>query len=153
MLSLVGSVSEVAAFATTTPVHRMETEDMVCAAVKFANGALGVIDATTAAYPGFPERIEVIGEKATAIVAGPQLTVYNKATGDVLEIKTEDAAGGTGADPMAFPHDYHRGLIADFLDAVDHKREPAVSGAEALKVHRLIDALIESGSTGRPVQI
>ena len=54
MLSLAGDVEEVFAYATTTPVHRMETEDLVAAAVKYRNGALGVISATTAAYPGFP---------------------------------------------------------------------------------------------------
>jgi predicted dehydrogenase len=43
--------------------------------VKFENGAIGTIDATTAAYPGFPERIEIIGEKATASLAGSDLVV------------------------------------------------------------------------------
>jgi UDP-N-acetyl-2-amino-2-deoxyglucuronate dehydrogenase len=56
MLSLAGPIAEVTGFATTTPVHRMETEDMVCAAARFASGAFGTIDATTAAYPGFPRR-------------------------------------------------------------------------------------------------
>ena len=50
---------------------------------------------------------------------------------------------------MAFPNDWHRGAIADFLDALDEKREPTISGREALKVHRLIDALLEAGATGR----
>src|SRR5207344_3575703 len=58
MLSLAGPIAEVSSYAQTTPVHRMETEDLVCAAVRFASGAVGVIDATTAAYPGGPERIE-----------------------------------------------------------------------------------------------
>lgn len=54
---------------------------------------------------------------------------------------------------MAFPHDYHRSLMADFLDAIDADRELGVNGSEALKVHRLIDALLESGATGRPVRV
>ena len=52
---------------------------------------------------------------------------------------------------MAFPNDWHRALIADFLDAHREGREPTVSGEEALKVHRLIDALLESGATGAPI--
>ena len=60
MLSLAGPIVEVTGYAATSPVHRMETEDMVCAAVRFRNGALGTIDATTAAYPASPERIELI---------------------------------------------------------------------------------------------
>jgi predicted dehydrogenase len=43
---------------------------------------------------------------------------------------------------MAFPHDWHRGVLADSLDAIEHDRDPRVSGAEALKVHRFIDALL-----------
>ena len=51
------------------------------------------------------------------------------------------AGGGSGADPMAFKHDAHRGVLADFLDAIERKRAPRSSGAEALKVHRLIERL------------
>jgi predicted dehydrogenase len=141
MLSLAGPVAEVSGYATTTSVHRMETEDMVCAAVKFAGGALGVIEATTSAYPGFPERIEITGETATAVLAGTRLQVFHH-DGRVTDVAPDSTAGGTGADPMAFPHDYHRALLADYLDALDEGREPAVSGEEALKVHRLIDALL-----------
>jgi predicted dehydrogenase len=54
---------------------------------------------------------------------------------------------------MAFPNDWHRAAIADFLDAVDEKREPVISGREALKVHRLIDALLEAGKTGGTVAV
>jgi UDP-N-acetyl-2-amino-2-deoxyglucuronate dehydrogenase len=152
MLSLAGPIAEVRGYAATTAVHRMETEDMVVAAVKFENGALGTIDATTAAYPGFAERIEIIGEKATASLVGGDLTVSHQ-DGRVTELKTDLGTGGTGADPMAFPNDWHRGAIANFLDAIDQKGEPAISGREALKVHRLIDALLEAGATGKTVQV
>jgi predicted dehydrogenase len=152
MLSLAGPVAEVRGYAATSAVHRMETEDMVVAAVKFENGALGTIDATTAAYPGFAERIEIIGDKATASLVGGDLTVSHH-DGRVTELKTDLGTGGTGADPMAFPNDWHRSAIADFLDAIDQKRAPAISGREALKVHRLIDALLEAGASGKTVQV
>jgi UDP-N-acetyl-2-amino-2-deoxyglucuronate dehydrogenase len=152
MLSLAGPIAEVSCYAQTSSVHRMETEDMAAAAVKFANGALGTIDATTAAYPGFPERIEIIGESATASLAGTELSVAHH-DGRTTALRTEAGGGGTGADPMAFPNDWHRGVLADFLDALDRKREPTVNGEEALKVHRLIDALLESSLTGRAVRI
>ncbi len=152
MLSLAGPIAEVRGYTTTSSVHRMETEDTAVAAVKFANGALGTIDATTAAYPGFPERIEIIGEKATASLAGSDLSVVHH-DGRVTELKTEFGGGGTGADPMAFPNDWHRSVIADFLDALDEKRVPAISGREALKVHRLVDALLEAGRTGETVKV
>jgi UDP-N-acetyl-2-amino-2-deoxyglucuronate dehydrogenase len=152
MLGLAGPVTEVSGYATTTSVHRMETEDLVCAAVRFANGALGVIDATTSAYPGFPERIELAGETATALLTGTRLEVFHH-DGRQTGMAPDASAGGTGADPMAFPHDYHRALICDLLDAIDEGREPAINGEEALKVHRLIDALLASSASYRPAKL
>ncbi|MCW7545756.1 Gfo/Idh/MocA family oxidoreductase [Aurantimonas litoralis] len=152
MLSLAGRPAEVRGFATTSPVHVMETEDMVAAGIRFENGALGTIDATTAAYPGFPERIEFICRNGTAVLAGTGLdvTFHDGRTERVAPLET---AGGTGANPMDFPHDWHRSAIADFLDALDGERAPRISGREALKVHRLIDALIEAGRTGTSVAV
>ena len=152
MLSIAGPVAEVTGYAATTPVHRMETEDLVCAAARFECGAFGTIEATTAAYPGFAERIELIGEKGAASLAGTALKILFH-DGRTIEVAPDQTAGGTGADPMAFPHDYHRSLLADFLAAIDEDRDPRVNGVEALKVHRLIDALLETGASGRPVAV
>ena len=140
-LSFTGVPIEVKSLVTTTPVHRMETEDLVCAARRFGGGALGTVHATTTAYPGYPERIELIGTSGVAVLRGTSLTV-NYLDGNVFELRTEAGGGGTGADPMAFPHDWHRGVLADFLDAIEHGREARVNGAEALKVHRFIDRLL-----------
>jgi predicted dehydrogenase len=141
LLSFAGEAAEVRGFSRTTPVHRMETEDLVCAAVRWQSGALGVVHATTAAYPGFAESIELIGTKGTALLEGTSLRV-DFHEGKSLELKTESGTGGTGADPMAFPHDWHRGALADFLGAIEQDRAPRVDGAEALKVHRFIDRLL-----------
>jgi UDP-N-acetyl-2-amino-2-deoxyglucuronate dehydrogenase len=152
MLSLAGAAEQVTGFATTTPVHRMETEDMVCAAVRFASGALGTIDATTAAYPGFHEEIMLTCEHATLALRGGELLVQYH-DGRSERVEADIAAGGTGADPMAFPHDFHRAVMTDFADAIRDGREPRVTGEEALRVHRLIDALIETGRSGAPVRV
>jgi predicted dehydrogenase len=141
MLYLCGPFESVHGLAATTPIHRMETEDLVCGTIRFANGALGVIEATTAAYPGYPETVEIIAEKGCATVAGTALSVRFH-DGRVLDIASDQTSGGAGANPMDFPHDYHRDLITDFLDAIEAKREPNVSGIKALEVIRLIDALL-----------
>lgn len=142
-LSFVGEPLEVKSFVTTTPIHRMETEDLAVAVVRFNSGAIGTVHATTTAYPGFPERIELIGTRGTAQLEGTSLKIQLQDE-KPFEMKTESGAGGTGADPMAFPHDWHRGVLADFLDAIDRNREPRVNGAEALKVHRFIDRILQS---------
>ncbi len=152
MLSLAGRIDTVSGFAVTTPVHRMETEDMVCAAARFANGAIGTIDATTAAYPGFHEEIALTGTVGTlALRGGTLLAQFHD--GSVERVEADTGAGGTGADPMAFPHDWHRAVMADFAEAIATGREPRVTGEEALRVHRLIDALIATGASGQPVQV
>ena len=152
LLSLAGPVLEVCGYATTTAVHRMQTEDLVCAAARFASGAVGVIEASTAAYPGAPERIELIGTSGTAALAGTALGVAYQ-DGRREELTADASAGGTGADPMAFPHDYHLGVWRDFLAAVDERRPPRVSGREALRVHRLIDALLVAAASDGKVQV
>lgn len=148
MISVVGIPAEVSAYATTSPVHRMETEDLVMGAMRFGNGAIGSISATTTAYPGTADAIEVIGTKGTALIEGTQLTARFH---DGSEIVVADEAKGSGAsaDPMAFSHENHRAALSDFLDAVAAGSEPRVSGREALKVHRLIDALLRSAESGR----
>ena len=152
MLSLAGPVAEVTGYAITSPLHRMETEDLVAAAVRYASGALGTIDATTAAYPGFPERIALVCEHGTASLAGTELEIRQPGR-ETFRMEADATPGGTGADPMAFPHDYHRALIVDFLDALGAGRAPAVDGEAALRVHRLIDALLASAEAGRPVRL
>jgi predicted dehydrogenase len=65
----------------------------------------------------------------------------------------EEASGGGGADPMAFTHDAHRGVLVEFLDALDAGRAPVNSGRAALRVHYLIDALLESSRQRAPVPV
>jgi len=151
LLSLTGPVAEVAAITGMTRLHRMETEDFAGAGLRFANGAYGALIATTAGYPGLPERIELIGTKGTAILSAGVLTLHYH-DGREERFGEEQGTGG-GADPMAFPHDAHRAVLADFLDAIDRDREPRVTGREALRVHRLIDAVLRASAERRIVAL
>ncbi|TCT04726.1 Gfo/Idh/MocA family protein [Aquabacter spiritensis] len=150
-LSLTGPVARVAAITGTSPLRAIDTEDIAAAAVQFANGAIGTIDATTVAYPGFPERIDLACETATVVIAADALDIYWK---DGRHIHVDGAqGGGGGADPMAFSHAAHRALIADFLDAVETGRAPQASGRSALAVQALIDAILASSVEGRPIAL
>jgi len=149
--SLAGEIAEVSAFAATSPLRAIDTEDMVGAGVRFASGAVGTIDATTVAYPGFPERIELACEKATAQLNAETLDVFFKNGPHLREGGQVSNSGG--ADPMAFSHEAHKALIADFLDAIDANRNPVTHGREALKVQILIEALLRSAEEGRAVQL
>ena len=147
--SLTGPIARVTAFAKTSPLRKIDTEDIVAGAVEFANGAIGTIDATTVSYPGFPEKLELACTNATAVLNAETLDIYFK---DGRHVHHEGAASRSGgADPMAFPNDAHKGLIVDFLDAIGNNREPESSGRESLKVMRLIEAMLASAEQGRPV--
>jgi predicted dehydrogenase len=151
LLHLVGPAAEVMAYVDTSPLRSIDTEDIVAGSVRYANGASGVIDATTVTFPGYPERIEIAGTAGSAVLEVETLNV-NYLDGERFRIDGA-AAGGGGADPMAFSHEHHRRVLAEFLDAVDERREPSNSGRSALHVQRLIDALLASARKGAPVRV
>jgi UDP-N-acetyl-2-amino-2-deoxyglucuronate dehydrogenase len=151
MLSLTGPVKAVTALSATTGLHQMETEDFVAGGLEFANGAVGGLLATTANFPGGAESLTLNFDKASATLTGGNLTLTWQ-DGRTETIGEASNSGG-GADPMAFPFDWHMAQIADFADAVQAGRQPVSTGRTALNVHRLIDALIRSGKEGRRVEV
>jgi predicted dehydrogenase len=138
--SLVGVSEVVAAQAVTTAAHRMETEDFASALIRLGNGAPGTIIATTAAYPGSPERIEITGTRGTASLVGSSLRLSTIDGGQ--EDVVAEGSTGSGAGIMDFPHDAHRAVITDFLDAIERDRDPLITGEEALATQRLIANII-----------
>ena len=151
MLSLTGPAAEVTAMTATSGFHRMESEDFVCAGVKFANGALGQIFASTASFPGRGETIGLHFANGSALLEPTRLTI-DWQDGRHEEIGTTGASGA-GADPMAFTSDWHRSIIEDFAQAVKTGKAPIVSGRDALTVHRLITALEHSGRSGTRIAV
>ncbi len=151
-LSLVGLPKELFAYAGTTAIHEMETEDLVSGCMQFDDGAIGTICATTAAYPGFPESISIIGEAGTADIVGTSLVV-RYLDGGQEKLAPDGSGGGAGADPMDFPNDYHRALIADFVEAIERDQQPRITGREALKVHRFIACILKSANKNCPVTV
>lgn len=148
LISLAGLPQEAMAYCATSRLHRMETEDLAMAAIRFASGAIGSISATTCAYPGFPDAIDLIGSKGTARLDGARLSTALH-DGTTMSLDDADKIGGAGADPMAFSYHHHRAVIADFLDAIQKDRSPKITGREALKAHYLIEAILTSSRTGK----
>jgi len=145
-ISLTGLPSRVIGLAHTSPVHRMECEDTAAALLQFAGGASAVVQATTAAYPGFAERIELNGTLGTATYESGALEAQ-LAGGEVIQAGARQATGG-GADPMAFDHAPHRAVLQDFVHAVRSGSAPALSGRSALAVQRAIEAIMDSARHG-----
>ncbi|SHH17977.1 Gfo/Idh/MocA family protein [Cognatishimia maritima] len=146
MLSLTGPVKTVSALAGTTPLHKMEAEDFAAAGLRFASGALGSIVATTASFPGGAESLELDTEHASVRLTAGELVVHWR---DGQIEKTGEVTGtGGGSDPMDFPCEWHRDLIADFAASWRNGEAPLITGRTSLEVHRLIDAIERSAKSG-----
>ena len=143
--SLVGVSAVDAAQVTTTALHRMETEDYVAALIRLGNGVPGTITATTAAYPGYPERIYILGSRGSASLIGGTLRIARMDGSEAL-VEAEGGTGG-GANIMDFPNDAHRAVLADFLDAIAAGHDPAITGEEALASQRLVDQILGCART------
>jgi predicted dehydrogenase len=151
MLSLTGPVAEVTAMCATSGFHSMEGEDFVVAGMRFENGAIGQLFASTASYPGHGETLTLHCENGSARMDRGKL-IIDWQDGRIEELG-EMAASGSGADPMAFKSDWHRFVIEDFADALTDKRPPMITGRSALEVHRLIEAIEQSGRDGQRVTL
>lgn len=147
MIDLTAPILDVQALAATTRLHRMESEDFVAAGLRFADGSFGAVTATTAAFPGGMETMSVHAENGSATIDGGTLRVVWRDG----STETSGQSGGTGggADPMAFDHGPHRDVIEGFVTAVAEGRTPPIDGRSALRVHRLIDAIVRSSTSGK----
>jgi predicted dehydrogenase len=139
LMWLAGDVSSVTGITATTLLHSMEAEDFASAALRFESGASGYVLATTAAFPGFPERIEVAGKNGTAVLEGSALRVVFQ-DGRTDEFR-DPSSSGFSAKPMDFSHTAHRELIKDFCAAIREDRAPSIVGEDALRVQRLIERI------------
>lgn len=141
LLHLAGPAEAVRGFAMTSPLRAIDTEDVVAAALRFRSGAIGVLDATTVAQPGYPERIDLAGTEGSAVIEGGRLTLHGRGS-EVLTVG-DAATGGGGADPMAFDHGPHRALITEMLDALQAGRAPSNDIRTVLPVQHLIEDLLK----------
>ncbi|MCD6593985.1 Gfo/Idh/MocA family oxidoreductase [Candidatus Bathyarchaeota archaeon] len=135
-----------------TVAHKIEVEDIAVATVRFENGALGVIQGSTAIYPGLPTRLEIHGTKGTAIVEGETLKRWSViGEEEIVEKKVKEGLG-SWASPELTPATNHAALIKDFAEAVLEDREPFVNGAEGKRSIEVIMAIYKSGRSGEVVK-
>ncbi len=128
-----GDPVEVQAYAGA--LHRaIEVEDTLAATLRFANGSLATITATTTAAPGFPHRVELYGTGGSIQVEGDVIGRW-ELTGPDTAAVTPPAAGGqarsgAGADPRGEAATAHVALFRDFIQALRDDRPPPVDGTE-----------------------
>jgi predicted dehydrogenase len=159
LLWLMGPVVEVTAHTATLAHERIEVEDVAMATLRFANGALGVIEATTAAYPGALKRIEIHGSGGSAVLEEEDLkawsfakpTARDKALLERMAGKTQ--TGGGAADPAAIGHHGHTAMFKDVLKAIAGGAPPQIDGSEGRRSVEVILAIYKAAETGRSVAL
>jgi predicted dehydrogenase len=146
LLYLLGDVTAVHARAATA-LHAIDVEDTLVASLVFASGALGTLQATTAAYPGYPRRVEITGTEGTLLIEHDRIAGWDLKSGHIdgatLTSATRSASTAVVAD--ATPH---RRVVEDFVAALAEQRRPACDGREGRRSIALAEALYESARTG-----
>jgi UDP-N-acetyl-2-amino-2-deoxyglucuronate dehydrogenase len=156
---LMGDVAEISAMTATMTHERIEVEDVAVANLKFQSGALGVIEATTTSFPGSLKRIEICGDRGSAVLEEEDLSEWNfdQETPEDDDIRKRmagktDTGGGAG-DPAAISHRGHTMVFEDFIAAIQENRAPLVDGREGRRSVEVIRAIYESAKTGQRVKL
>ena len=153
LLWLIGPVRHVAAFWQSGARHKIESEDVISALLRYQSGATGVIQASTAMYPGYTERIEVHGTKGTAVISGDKLTVWDieDDSGEAPPLFRDVRSGSS--DPMAIPLEPFERQFRDFGEAVRTGRKPVVSGEEGYRALELVLSVYQSCREDRVIGV
>jgi UDP-N-acetyl-2-amino-2-deoxyglucuronate dehydrogenase len=153
-----GMPEEVFSWNTRRVYSHIEAEDTATAALRYPGGALGSIEATTAAWPGWQRRIELCGETGSVMLEDDHISHWDfrdeKPGDEAIRAKKIDAKMRSGASaPGAISFEGHRRQIQDLIDAVHENRPVAIDGHEARKAVALIRGLYASAESGMPVKI
>ncbi|MGE3779607.1 MAG: Gfo/Idh/MocA family protein [Pirellulaceae bacterium] len=154
-----GPVAEISAHTATLAHERIEVEDVAMASLRFASGALGVIEATTAAFPGALKRIEINGSDGSAVLEEEDIKSWQfakptKQDQQLLErMQGKTKTGGGASDPSAIGHHGHMLLFKDTLQAIKKGTTPLVDGLEGRRSVEIILAIYKAAETGKAVSL
>lgn len=159
LLWMMGDVEQIMGFTTMLAHERIEVEDTAVAALRFKNGALGVIQATTSVWPGLPKTIGVHGDRGSVVIEQDDLLrwEFQAPLPDDDAIRTQFAqkvgASGGSSNPAAISHVGHARQLDDFVQAILKGRAPLVDGREGRKAVEVILGIYASNATGKRVDV
>ena len=136
-----GPVKTVNAMWQLGALHKIESEDVVNALLRYENGATGIIQASTAMWPGYSERVELHGTKGTCVITGDKLTTWDVQDdeGEPAPLATSVSSGAS--DPMAISLEPFERQFLDLADAIRNKRKPLVAGEEGCDALELVERI------------
>jgi predicted dehydrogenase len=146
LLWFMGDVKRVVAFEETLG-HELQVEDTLTAALRFANGALGTITATTCAAPGFPHRVEVYGTRGGIQIEGDRIIRWECDVPNPFKMSEIDTPieAGAGASATGISAEGHGRVVQDFVQAIREGREPLISGPEGRRSVATVLSVYEAG--------
>ena len=154
LMYLAGRARTISANWQLAAAHEMEAEDVVNGLLTFDGGATGVIQASTAFWPGYPERIELHGTKGTAVIEGDRLVRWDVQGDPGDDAPLQNAADASGAsDPMAIPIENLKRNFADFGQAVASHTAPLIDGHEGLAALEIVLGVYQAARSGQTVRL
>ena len=154
---LMGPVAEIRSQIALLAHERIAVEDHAVATLRFENGALGIIEASTAIYPGYLKRIEIHGTTGSAMLEEEDIVKWDFAKSrasdkNILEAMAQQKSGGGGAaDPSAIGHHGHARQFADVVKAINKGTKPTIDGYEGRRSVEIILAIYKAAETGRAI--
>jgi len=150
---LAGMATEVTANWHLHAAHEMEAEDLINVLLKYDSGATGVLQAATAIWPGYSERIELHGTRGSATITGDKLTAWDVEGDDGSDAPIESAEASGASDPMAISIENLKRQFQDFGDACQTGRAPLVDGQQGMQGLQIVLAAYEAARGGQIVRL
>ena len=156
LLHFAGDVRRVTAFTGRVGHEHVEVEDVAVASLEFVGGALGSIEATTAAWGehGHAAEVHLCGTRGSAFLADDRLRHWEFADADdedetVRRTLMQRGSPGLGAaDPGRIDSRMHQRNFEHFVDALEGREPLKVGVKEARRAVRLVEAIYESAAAG-----
>jgi predicted dehydrogenase len=156
---LMGPVAEIRAQTAMLAHERITVEDTAVASLRFENGALGVIEASTAVYPGYLKRIEIHGSQGSAAMEEEDIVAWdfaNSIRSDAAikkQMSRRISTAGGASDPKAIGHHGHAALFRNVLGAIRGTEPLLCDGREGRRSVEVILAIYKAAETGRSIKL
>jgi len=152
LLWIFGDVAAVHAVRKTA-LHRIEAEDTLVAALEFANGAIGTLQAATSVYPGYPRRVEFTGSEGTVIIEHDRLLAADLRHPPAEACSTGDDQNASASSATVSDVRGHRAVLEDFVHAIANNGRPRCPGSEARRSVALVEAIYAACASGQRVEL
>ncbi|NLF30455.1 MAG: Gfo/Idh/MocA family oxidoreductase [Planctomycetes bacterium] len=154
---LMGPVTEVSARMTNMAHGDVDLEDTLDASLTYANGARGVVVASTAMWPGADVRIEINGSDGAAVMAGERMERWQfrqERDGDeAIRALGRGAVATAASGPADFDFADHQVVIEAMAEAVRGRGEPFIAAPSARKTLEIALAMYQSAARDVPVRL